>query len=150
LPVRRWIGERVCAASSVLRIPGVAFCLQAGGIAPADAHHKQEAAMIGGYEDLRNEVCGILGGEVTSEDVDVAVEAIVHEEGLTATTALMELNVLAQTENGRNTLRNELARWIMHERDLSDERRAQRAQLALTHLLQALGAERRHEGARPS
>ncbi len=106
--------------------------------------------MIGGYEDLRSEVCEILGGEVTSEDVDVAVEAIVHEEGLTATTALMELNVLAQTENGRTTLRNELAAWIMHERDIEDERTVQRAQLALTHLLQALGGERRRTGFRQS
>lgn len=104
--------------------------------------------MIGGYEDLRSEVCEILGGEVTTEDVDVAVEAIVHEEGLTATTALMELNVLAQTENGRETLRNELAAWIMHERDEADDERAHRAQLALTHLLQALGAERRRTGIR--
>ena len=45
--------------------------------------------MIGGYEDLRCEVCEILGSEVTNEDVDVAVAAIVHEEGLTATTALI-------------------------------------------------------------
>ena len=104
--------------------------------------------MIGGYEDLRGEVCEILGGEVTSEDVDVAVEAIVHEEGLTATTALMDLNVLAQTESGRMTLRNELAAWIMHERDVEDERTAHRAQLALTHLLQALGGERRRTGIR--
>ena len=62
--------------------------------------------MIGGYEDLRNEVCEILGGEVTASDIDVAVVAIVHEEGLTATTALAELNVLAQTDQGRATLRN--------------------------------------------
>jgi hypothetical protein len=106
--------------------------------------------MIGGYEDLRSEVCEILGGEVTNEDVDVAVEAIVHEEGLTATTALMELNVLAQSDTGRQTLRNELAAWIMHERDLEDERAAHRAQLALTHLLKALGVERRRTGARPA
>jgi hypothetical protein len=82
---------------------GVAFPLQAGADAPADGHYK-ETVMIGGYEDLRSEVCEILGGEVTSEDVDVAVEAIVHEEGLTATTALMELNVLAQTENRRHPI----------------------------------------------
>ena len=104
--------------------------------------------MIGGYDDLRNEVCEILGCEVTTEDVDIAVEAIVHEEGLTATTALMELNVLAQTDRGRQTLRTMLAEWIMHERDRSDERRAVQAQLALTHLLRALGGERRHEGTR--
>ncbi len=90
-----------------------------------------------------------LGGEVTSEGIDVAVEVIVHEEGLTAVTALVELNLPAQTEDGRGTLRVELARWIMHERDLSDEAAAQRAQPALTHLLQALGGELRQTGARP-
>ena len=104
--------------------------------------------MIGGYEDLRNEVCEILGGHVTGEDIDVAVEAIVHEEGLTATTALMELNVLAQTDDGRATMRRLLAQWIMHERDRSEEPRARQAQLALNHLLEVLGGERRHEGVR--
>ncbi|MBL8381434.1 MAG: hypothetical protein JNM90_00050 [Burkholderiales bacterium] len=106
--------------------------------------------MIGGYEDLRNEVCEILGCEVTVEDVDVAVEAIVHQEGLTATTALMELNVLAQTDEGRQTLRQMLASWIMHERDVAADNRARQCQLALNHLLHALGGERRHEGARQS
>lgn len=104
--------------------------------------------MIGGYEDLRDEVCGILGCDITGEDIDVAVAAIVHEEGLTATTALVELNVLAQTDQGRVTLRRLLATWIMHERDRSDQPRARQAQLALNHLLGALGGERRHEGAR--
>ncbi|MBL8377701.1 MAG: hypothetical protein JNM79_07535 [Burkholderiales bacterium] len=104
--------------------------------------------MIGGYEDLRNEVCAILGCEVTVEDIDVAVEAIVHEEGLTATTALMELNVLAQTDRGRQTLREVLSGWIMHERDVAADVRARQCQLALNHLLQALGGERRHDGAR--
>ena len=106
--------------------------------------------MIGGYEDLRNEVCEILGCEVTNEDVDVAVAAIVHEEGLTATTALIELNVLAQTEEGRVTLRTMLSTWITHERDRSEGTRARQAQLALTHLLCALGGERRGAGARES
>ena len=104
--------------------------------------------MIGGYEDLRNEVCEILGGEVTNSDIDVAVVAIVHEEGLTATTALAELNVLAQTDRGRVTLRDMLAHWIMHERDRSDGPQARQAQLALTHLLKALGGERRDHGVR--
>jgi hypothetical protein len=102
--------------------------------------------MIGGYSDLRNEICEILGGEVTPEDVDVAVEAIVHEEGLTATTALLELNVLAQTDHGRQTMRGLLAQWIMHERDRSEAPRARQAQLALNHLLAVLGGERRSEG----
>ena len=102
--------------------------------------------MIGGYEDLRNEICEILGGKVTTEDVDVAVTAIVHEEGLTATTALIELNVLAQTEHGRLSMRGLLAQWIMHERDRSDEPQARQAQLALNHLLAVLGGERRSEG----
>ena len=104
--------------------------------------------MIGGYDDLRDEVCQILGSEVTPEDIDVAVEAIVHEDGLTATTALLELNVLAQNDQGRQTLRDMLAHWIMHERDRSDTRRAGQAQLALTHLLKALGGERRDADAR--
>ena len=104
--------------------------------------------MIGGYEDLRNEVCEILGSEVTNEDVDVAVAAIVHEEGLTATTALIELNVLAQTDEGRVTLRTMLSTWIMHERDRSEGTRARQAQLALNHLLRALGGERRAVGVR--
>lgn len=101
--------------------------------------------MIGGYDDLRNEVCEILGCDVTPEDVDIAVTAIVHEEGLTATTALMELNVLAQTGEGRETLRKMLAHWIMHERDRSSMACAAQAQVALSHLLGALGGERRHD-----
>ena len=104
--------------------------------------------MICGYEDLRNEVCEILGCQVTTEDLDVAVEAIVHQEGLTATTALMELNALAQSDSGRANLRGMLADWIMHERDVSDDNRARRAQLALNHLLAALGAERRGDAGR--
>lgn len=104
--------------------------------------------MIGGYDDLRDEIGEILGGDVTAEDIDVAVEAIVHEEGLTATTALMELNVLAQTDQGRQTLRDMLAHWIMHERERSEGPQARRAQLALTHLLKALGGERRDGGMR--
>lgn len=99
--------------------------------------------MIGGYDDLRNEVCEILGCDVSPEDVDIAVKAIVHEDGLTATTALMELNTLAQSETGRETLRAMLAHWIMHERDRINEGCAAQAQLALTHLLKALGGERR-------
>ena len=105
--------------------------------------------MIGGYDDLRNEVCEILGCEVTPEDVDVAVAAIVHEDGLTATTALIELNLLAQTGDGRETLRSLLAHWIMHERDRirrGQAGQAVQAQLALTHLLCALGGERREDG----
>lgn len=101
--------------------------------------------MIGGYEDLRNEVCEILGGDVSPADIDIAVTAIVHEDGLTATTALMELNVLAQTDTGRETLRAMLAHWIMHERDRIREGCAAQAQLALTHLLSALGGERRDD-----
>lgn len=104
--------------------------------------------MIGGYDDLRDEIGEILGGDVTAEDIDVAVEAIVHEEGLTATTALMELNVLAQTDQGRQTLRDMLAHWIMHERERSEGPQARQAQLALTHLLKALGGERRDGGMR--
>ena len=101
--------------------------------------------MIGGYDDLRNEVCEILGGDVTPADVDIAVVAIVHEDGLTATTALMELNVLAQTGEGREALRAMLAHWIMHERDRISQGCAAQAQLALTHLLGALGGERRQD-----
>lgn len=105
--------------------------------------------MIGGYEDLRNEVCEILGCEVTPEDVDIAVTAIVHEEGLTATTALMELDALAKTGAGRDTLRAMLAHWIMHERDRTRGSCAAQAQTALSHLLAALGGERRQD-ARPA
>ncbi|MFN0160873.1 MAG: hypothetical protein ACKVQQ_06560 [Burkholderiales bacterium] len=104
--------------------------------------------MIGRYEDLRDEVCEILGGEVTPADIDIAVTAIVHEEGLTATTALIELNALAQSDQGRATLRGAMAGWIMHERDSSSGDRARQAQLALNHLLAALGGERRHHGSR--
>ena len=101
--------------------------------------------MIGGYDDLRNEVCEILGCDVTPEDVDIAVKAIVHEDGLTATTALIELNVMAQTGAGRETLRAMLAHWIMHERDRISGGCAAQAQLALTHLLKSLGGERRQD-----
>ena len=44
--------------------------------------------MIEGYADLQNELCEILGGDVTAEDVDVAVDALVNEEHVTATAAL--------------------------------------------------------------
>lgn len=101
--------------------------------------------MIGGYDDLRNEVCELLGCDVTPGDVDIAVKAIVHEDDLTATTALIELNVLAQSDTGRETLRAMLAHWIMHERDRVNGGCAAQAQQALTHLLAALGGERRQD-----
>jgi hypothetical protein len=99
--------------------------------------------MIQGYEDLRNELCEILGGDVTEQDIDAAVEAIINEDHVTATPALAELNTLASTAEGEEKLRSMLSAWIMHERDRKDSGREQQATEAIKHLLDALGAERR-------
>lgn len=99
--------------------------------------------MIEGYKDLQDELCEILGGDVTPEDIDVAVDALVNEDHVTATAALGELNALAQTAEGKAKLRSMLADWIMHERARKDTPKAQHARDALNHLLAALGAERR-------
>lgn len=99
--------------------------------------------MIEGYADLQNELCEILGGDVTAEDIDVAVDALVNEDHVTATAALGELNTLAQSPEGRDKLRSMLADWIMHERARKDTPKEQRTKEALNHLLAALGAERR-------
>lgn len=99
--------------------------------------------MIQGYEDLQNELCQILGGDVTAEDVDVAVDAMVNEDHVSATAALAELNTLAQSPEGRDKMRSMLADWIMHERERKDKPKEQQAREALNHLLAALGADRR-------
>lgn len=99
--------------------------------------------MIEGYQDLQNELCELLGGDVTAEDVDVAVDALVNKDHVTATPALSELNTLAQSPEGRDKLRTMLADWIMHERERKHETAEQRTMEALDHLLAALGAERR-------
>jgi hypothetical protein len=99
--------------------------------------------MIEGYEDLQNELCEILGGDVTAEDVDAAVDALVNEEHVTATPGLAELNTLAQSEEGKAKLRSMLADWIMHERKREDKTKENSTRDALNHLLAALGAERR-------
>lgn len=99
--------------------------------------------MIEGYQDLQNELCEILGGDVTAEDIDVAVDALVNEDHVSATAALGELNTLAQSPEGRDKLRSMLADWIMHERERKDIPKEQRTREALNHLLAALGAERR-------
>lgn len=99
--------------------------------------------MIEGYADLQNELCEILGGDVTAEDVDVAVDALVNEEHVTATAALAELNALAQSEEGKAKLRSMLADWIMHERKREDKTKENSTKGALNHLLAALNAERR-------
>ncbi len=99
--------------------------------------------MIEGYKDLQDELCEILGGDVTAEDVDAAVDALVNKDHVTATPALGELNTLAQTAEGKAKLRSMLASWIMHERDRHDGSREQRTKDAINHLLAALDAERR-------
>lgn len=99
--------------------------------------------MIEGYADLQNELCEILGGDVTAEDVDAAVDALVNEEHVTATAALAELNTLAQSEDGKAKLRSMLADWIMHERKREDKTKENSTKGALNHLLAALNAERR-------
>lgn len=99
--------------------------------------------MLEGYEDLRNELGEILGGDVTEQDIDAAVEAIINRDHVTATPALSELNTLARSEEGKGKLRSLLAAWIMHERDRKDANREQQATEAIDHLLNALGAERR-------
>jgi hypothetical protein len=99
--------------------------------------------MIEGYQDLQNELCEILGGDVTAEDVDAAVDALVNEDHVTATPALGELNTLAQSAEGKAKLRSMLADWIMHERGRQDQPKERQTKDALNHLLSALGAERR-------
>ncbi len=99
--------------------------------------------MIEGYQDLQKELCQILGGEVTAEDVDVAVDALVNEDHVSATAALGELNALAQSPEGRDKMRSMIADWIMHERERKDKPREQKTREALNHLLTALGADRR-------
>lgn len=99
--------------------------------------------MLEGYKDLRNELTEIFGGQVSEEDIDAAVEALVNEEHVTATPALAELNALAQSPEGKVKLRTMLADWIMHERQRQDSDREQKAVAALNHLLAAVGGERR-------
>jgi hypothetical protein len=99
--------------------------------------------MIEGYDDLRNELTEILGGDVSEEDIDAAVEALVNEDHVTATAALGELDSLAQTTEGKVKLRSMMATWITHERTRKDRSRTEQAVAALNHLLAAIGAERR-------
>ena len=99
--------------------------------------------MLEGYEDLRNELSEVLGGDVTEQDIDAAVQALVNQDHVTATPALAGLNTLARSEEGKVKLRSLLAAWIMHERDRNDIGREQQATEAINHLLDALGAERR-------
>jgi hypothetical protein len=131
----------VCAATlasanieqkSFITIPG-RFSLIAG----------TEKIMLQGYEDLRNELTEIFAGDVTEQDIDAAVRAIINEDNVTATPALSELNTLAQSEEGKEKLRSMLATWIMHERDRKDIGREHKAISAIDHLLDALGVERR-------
>ena len=101
--------------------------------------------MLEGYEDLRNELGEILGGDVTEQDIDAAVRAIINRDHVTATPALAELNTLARTDENKRKLRSLLAAWILHERDRKDVDREQKATAAINHLLDALGAERREK-----
>ena len=101
--------------------------------------------MLEGYKDLRNELGEILGGDVTEQDIDAAVRAIINRDHVTATPALAELNTLARTDEGKGKLRSLLAAWIMHERDRKDVDREEKATAAINHLLDALGAERREK-----
>jgi hypothetical protein len=101
--------------------------------------------MIEGYADLRNELVEIFGGHLTQEDIDVAVEALIEEERTTATPALAELNALAQSREGKEKLRSLLAHWITHEKDKHAADKEKAAKLALNHLLECMGTERRHE-----
>jgi hypothetical protein len=101
--------------------------------------------MLEGYKDLRNELGEILAGDVTEQDIDAAVRAIINRDHVTATPALAELNTLARTDEGKGKLRSLLAAWIMHERDRKDVDREQKATAAINHLLDALGAERREK-----
>lgn len=99
--------------------------------------------MLQGYEDLRNELTEIFAGDVTEQDIDSAVQALINEDHVTATPALSELNTLAQSDEGKEKLRSMLATWIMHERERKDIGREHKATEAINHLLKALGAERR-------
>lgn len=101
--------------------------------------------MLEGYADLRNELVEVLGGHLTQEDIDIAVEALITEERTTATPALAELNALSQTAEGKEKLRSLLADYINLEHDKNAAVKEQGAKLALNHLLECLHAERRHE-----
>jgi hypothetical protein len=98
--------------------------------------------MIEGYEDLRDVLVELLGGFVTGEDVDVAVDALINADRVTASAAISELVALSQTEAGKAKIRDVLAKRVVHERGAGIDR-AQHAKDAINHVLAALQAERR-------
>ncbi len=98
--------------------------------------------MIEGYQDLRDVLVELLGGQVTGDDVDVAVEGVINTDRVTASAAISELVALSQTDVGKAKIRDILAKRVVHERAASADR-AQHAVDAINHLLAALQAERR-------
>ncbi|MCU0838250.1 MAG: hypothetical protein MUE49_05945 [Rhodospirillales bacterium] len=98
--------------------------------------------MIEGYADLRDVLVELLGGQVSGDDVDVAVEAVINADRVTASAAVGELVTLSQSAAGKAKIRDILARRVVHERGAGADR-AQHAVDAINHLLAALKAERR-------
>jgi hypothetical protein len=101
--------------------------------------------MLEGYMDLRGELVELLGADITEDDIDVAVQAIITSDHTTATPALAELNTLAQSEEGKRKLRDMMGSWILRERAKNHPVGDKEATLALNHLLEGLDAERRQE-----
>ncbi len=101
--------------------------------------------MLEGYLDLRGELVELLGANVTEEDVDIAVQAIMTADHTTSTPAVAELGYLAQSEEGKRRLRQMLGDWVMRERSHHHRTGEEEAKLAINHLLEGLHAERRHE-----
>jgi hypothetical protein len=101
-----------------------------------------EETMIEGYADLRDVLVELLGGKVTGDDVDVAVDAVINTDRVTASAAISELVTLAQSSAGKAKIRDVLAKRVVHERGASADR-AQHAVDAINHLLAAMDAERR-------
>lgn len=105
--------------------------------------------MIEGYQDLRDVLVELLGGQVTADDVDVAVDAAINADRVTASVAISELVTLSQSEAGKAKIRDLLAKRVVHERAAGPDR-AQHAVDAINHLLAALHAERRTHAEKPA
>jgi hypothetical protein len=115
---------------------------------PLRRQGKMEGWMIEGYEDLRDVLVELLGDQVTGGDVDVAVEAAINADRVTASAAISELVTLAQSTEGKVKIRDILAKRVVHERAASADR-AKHAVDAINHLLAALHAERRTHAEAP-
>lgn len=94
--------------------------------------------MLEGYTDLRGELVALLGEPVTEQDVEVAVQAIVTNDRTTATPALAELNILAQSDEGKRKLKSMLGNWAGHERAHANKPGEEQAHAAIKHLVEGV------------